>query len=133
MHVNYHKSDLRMFFASNMQEEAKCIIRLFSAKITFEWILAMVAHVYSIHGAILEGNSTKFTRSQLRELLCSVDGHETWHVTHFLLRVGVQVKPPLYLVRLALPPVLGGGGGEGGAAGVGPGVAATLIVTGATV
>ena len=75
-------------------------------------------------------NSTKFT---CLLILIPVDGEEPRHVCHLLLRVGVQIKPPLYLVSLALPSVLAGAGGKARAAGVTPGVAAALVITGAAV
>ena len=119
-----------MLLPSNVQEEGESILTFISTMIAFERIFAMISHVDGIHGAVLERYSTKFTSCQISQWFCSIDWKQTWHIRDLLLRVSVHVKPPLDLVRLALASVLGVGRCEGGAAGVGPGVASTLIVAG---
>ena len=93
----------------------------------------MVAHVYGVHGAVFERNSTKFTSGQLRHLVRPVEGDQPWHICRLFLRVGVHLKPSLYLVSFSLPSVLRSAGGEAGTAGVTARVAAALVITGAPV
>ena len=122
-----------MLLASNVKEEAESVLCLLSAEVTLEGLTAVVAHVDGVHTAVLEEDTTIFTGVLLAHLLSPVEGQQARHVGDLLLGVGVQVEPPLYLVGLALAPVLGGAGGQAGAAGVTPRVAAALIITGATV
>ena len=122
-----------MLLPRDMKEEAEGVLGLLPTQVALERLAAVVSHVYGVHGAVLERNPTKFTRVLLAQLLRPVEGEQTRHVGDLLLGVGVEVKPPLYLVRLALASVLGGAGGKAGTAGVTPRVTPTLVITGAPV
>ena len=123
-----------MLLASNVKEEAEGVLTLVPAEVTFERLWQpMVAHVDGVHSAVLERNPAKFTSIQLGHLLCPVERDQAGQVRRLLLRVGVHLEPPLDLVGLPLPSVLGGAGGQAGTAGVTPRVAATLVIAGAPV
>ena len=74
-----------MLLASNVKEEAESILTLVPAQITFERLSSVVAHVYGVHGAALERNSTKFTSRQLGHFVRSVQWDQAGYICRLLL------------------------------------------------
>ena len=54
-----------MLLASDVKEEAESVLTLVSAKIAFDWVGAVIAHVDGVHGAVLERYSAIFAGGQL--------------------------------------------------------------------